>query len=514
LAGLERLKEGLHDDAPYQKPFLWPVNFHEIFDEGRGGFDIVLANPPYVRQESLDPVDQVAYSHAFSEVYAGTADILVYFYARAAQVLREGGQLAFITSNKYMRAAYGEGLRGFLPDKLQIQRVIDFGDLPLFTVAAYPAVLVGTRAKSPDGNGDVEVSGLVYPIRRRLAEDGLSVNTDSVRLALDALPELLKDVAVPDYPQVLLKKEGWILEDPALVRLFDRLMSQGMPLGEYVHGRMYRGVLTGLNEAFVIDQAKRDELVAADRRSAELIKPWLRGRDLRRWRAQWAGLYLIAVQNSGDTGVCNAWGNAETEVEARRIFRETYPAIHDHLSQYENEFADKNGKLKPGLRPRADQGKWWWELRACAYYDDLAEAKIIWPDMTYSLRFLWDDSGSFTDTTIFQCVGLSPSELALLNSGVAEFLLHSICPTIRGGYLRQKIQYMALFPIPDLAPRVRDELTAIAGRQDDEALSLVAREIFRIGRDEKRLLDAWLERRHSLAPADESESGLEGGDND
>ena len=152
------------DFALKQKPFLWPIAFPEVLREGdpNTGFDIVLANPPYLRQEKLDAEDQSSYEEAFPGVHTGMADILVYFYARALQILRReqaqrpGGWLSFITSNKFMRAGYGAGTREHLPASLLIRRVIDFGDLPLFeangkAIAAYPAVLVGSRADDTAG---------------------------------------------------------------------------------------------------------------------------------------------------------------------------------------------------------------------------------------------------------------------------------------------------------------------------------------------------------------------------
>ena len=131
---------------------------------------------------------------------------------------------------------------------------------------------------------------------------------------------------------------------------------------------------TGLNEAFVIDQAKRDELIEEDPRSAALIRPWLRGRDIKRWKAEPGGLYVVAIQNSSDADAANPWASAKTEESARAVFREAYPAIHDHLSYFER-FKDKDGKEK-GLRLRQDQGRFWWELRACAYYREFAYPKI------------------------------------------------------------------------------------------------------------------------------------------
>ena len=158
VADLEELRDNLSEDAPYQKPFLWPVAFLDVFKNG--GFDIVLANPPYIRQERLAPADQAAYKESFPEVYAGTADALVFFYARALQILKEEGRLAFITSNKFMRAAYGERLRNHLPASMRIERVLDFGDLPVFDVAAYPAVLIGQH-DSRGGENNLRVASLV-----------------------------------------------------------------------------------------------------------------------------------------------------------------------------------------------------------------------------------------------------------------------------------------------------------------------------------------------------------------
>ena len=169
------------DFALVQKPFFWPIAFPEVLREGDpdAGFDIVLANPPYVRQEKLDAEDQMAYEEAFPDVHTGMADILVYFYARALQILRPwqmqrpGGWLSFITSNKYMRAGYGAGIREHLPASLRLQRVIDFGDLPLFeangkAIAAYPAVLVGNRSNDSAEHA-LTVADLAGPIRKELS---------------------------------------------------------------------------------------------------------------------------------------------------------------------------------------------------------------------------------------------------------------------------------------------------------------------------------------------------------
>lgn len=503
VAHLNKLREGLNANAPYQKPFLWPVAFPEVFQHG--GFDIVLANPPYVRQEKLSPEDQESYEQAFKEVFTGTADILVFFYGRAIQILRDKGWLAFITSNKYMRAAYGQGLRGHLAQGLSLCRVIDFGDLPLFEaagkpVAAYPAVLVGRK----DGDYErdtVQVADLTHPIRSVLAEVDRAVNSENVRWALEDLGAVLEENEIPNYPQVLLSRDRWILEDPVLVRLFERLMNQGTPLGEFVKNRIYIGIKTALNEAFVINEAKRDDLVAEDQRSTELITPWLRGRDIKRWNAEWPGLYIIAIQNSGDSDATHPWANARSETEARQIFKATYPAIHDHLSCWEAE-----------LRKRSDQGRFWWELRACAYYSEFARPKIIWPDIASTMRFASDTSGALIDMTGFLTPELKAEHMVIMNSPIAQFLLTFLTYSLRGGYLRLKTQYMSLFPMPMIANTLKRALLQCSYQTDDELAGELAIEAYGLSTQERNLLEDWQSNIEAFSDPPESYEETGGGE--
>ena len=364
----------------------WRVEFAEVF-AARGGFDIAIANPPYERQEQISGSKRDL-KLLYPDVYTGTADYYVYFYNRAVQSLRDGGLLAFISSNKYMRAGYGKKLRAYLSSSLTLSEVVDFGDLPVFTATAYPSVIVG-RKLSADADLPLRVADLVMPIRRDVMSKGLPVTTEAVNRSLDGLPTLLDWHAVSDYPRSMLGEDGWVLEDIALVRLFERLMNTGTPLGEFVEGRIYYGIKTGLNEAFVIDQSKRDQLVAADPSSADMIKPWLRGRDIKRWRADWGEQYVIAIQNSGDASANNPWAARESEESARAVFRGHYPALHEHLSQFEE-----------GLRKRSDQGRFWWELRACAYYPEFDHPKIIFGHFINGATFAFDPSGSITTTPV------------------------------------------------------------------------------------------------------------------
>ena len=449
----------------------WRIAFAEVF-AARSGFDIVIANPPYVRMEKLNKDDQRKYKEAFPEVAASRADILVFFYARAIELMRPGGWLAFITSNKYMRAAYGKKLREFLRDSLIMSQVLDFGDLPVFAATSYPAVLVGQKGMAGAAH-QMRIADLSIPVRNSLKSRGLSATPETVNKAMDGLSGLLDRHGHTNYPQTLLRQNGWILEDPALIRLFERLMNQGTPLGEFVDGRIYRGVVTGLNKAFVIDRYKRDELVDADPRSAEIIKPWLRGKDIKRWSADWAGLYIIFTSRGVDI--------------------DRYPAVRAHLELY-----------RPNLEKRATSHLHpWYELQQPqeGIYEEFAQPKIIWPDIAREVRFLYDTRGSYLDATCFTIPTDSRWLLALLNSELCEFLLCQLTSSLRGGFLRPKRQYMTRLPIVTPDPPLQHRLESIASAGiagepvDIDQLNDIVHHLYNLSPADVALINDWFQRR-------------------
>jgi len=230
-------------------------------------------------------------------------------------------------------------------------------------------------------------------------------------------------------PEGALAGEDWTLADADVAKRIQIMTAGGTTLGEYVRGQIYYGIKTGYNKAFVIDGRKRAELIAADPKSAEIIKPLVVGRDIARWRVNYQDRWLIVT---------------EIGVDIAR-----YPAIFAHLSQWQ-----------PQLEKRWDKGNHWWELRACAYYNAFEAPKIVFPDIAKEPRFAIDTSRSFTgDTT-----ALIPTEdlylLGVLNSQVALHLMDQISPTIRGGFYRYKPQYVRQIPIAHPSPSDR---TAIEG---------------------------------------------------
>ncbi|MFQ3619037.1 MAG: Eco57I restriction-modification methylase domain-containing protein, partial [Cyanobacteriota bacterium] len=236
--------------------FQYHLHFRDVFENG--GFDIVIGNPPYVRQEQfkeLKPALQQDY-----QCYTGTADLFVYFYEQGFNLLKPGGYLTYISSNKYMRSGYGEKLRKFLAEQSTIHYLIDFGDANVFEAIAYPSILLIRKTKPQNHS----TQALTWQPNHNLETFASVFQTKSFLI--------LQKELTPD---------GWRLESPSTLRLLEKLREAGTPLGEYVNKvnkRSYRGILTGLNEAFVVDRATRDALIAAHPSSAEVLKPFVRGR--------------------------------------------------------------------------------------------------------------------------------------------------------------------------------------------------------------------------------------------
>jgi hypothetical protein len=235
-------------------------------------------------------------------------------------------------------------------------------------------------------------------------------------------------------PLSALKEEGWTLEKPEILALMEKMRRAGKPLAEYVQGRFYRGILTGLNEAFVIDEATKVKLIAEDPASAELIKPWLRGRDIKKWKVEWAGLYLITIPSSANKEW--PWSKEKSEAKVCQVFAKTYPAIHHHLLQYEDK-----------LRKRDDQGQFWWELRSCAYYEEFEQPKIVYPNITKTNIFSFDTTGILTNQKCF----IIPTDdlylLALLNSKLTMQWFRSTLPLLRGGFFEPSSVFMKNYPV-------------------------------------------------------------------
>jgi adenine-specific DNA-methyltransferase len=419
------------------------------------GFDIVIANPPYVRQEQIK--DQKPWlQKQYQEVYTGVADLYVYFYARAARLLRAGGVLTFISSNKFFRAGYGQKLRELLAKHMTIAQIIDFGDASVFTAIAYPSIIVAQKGAPPHPGEPPHPGATRHPSPAHGSGAGgegqpaghsllaLSWNP-AARLA--DFPQVLADArravtertaSAPLILQQALTSDGWRLEGAATQRLLDKLRRGGKPLGEYVGGRFYRGILTGLNEAFVIDRATRDALIAEHASSEALLKPFLRGRDVKRWRVALADQYLIKIESSENKQ--HPWSNLP-EAKAEQVFAQTYPAIHEWFQP-----------LRAELIKRSDQGNYYWELRSCAYWQEFEQPKIIVPAITSTVEYAPDLMGYFSNDKTSICVTEQVHYLSgLLNSSTLWWYIRQNAATRQGGFYEFKPMYVSQIPIPAAA---------------------------------------------------------------
>jgi hypothetical protein len=230
-----------------------------------------------------------------------------------------------------------------------------------------------------------------------------------------------------------LQSDGWRLENNTVLRLLEKLKQAGTPLGEYVNGRFYRGILTGFNEAFIVDRETRDRLIAEHSSSEEVLKPFLRGKDVKRWVANFAEQYLIKIESSENQK--HSWSK-KSEKEAEQIFSQIYPAIYNHLNQYREQ-----------LIKRCDRGKYFWELRSCKYWNEFEKCKIIYPDIYEHQSFFVDTNNYYCGNTCYFISTQNIQLSALLNSTLVEWFYSYISNRVRGGYLRAFSDYMKQIPI-------------------------------------------------------------------
>jgi hypothetical protein len=253
---------------------------------------------------------------------------------------------------------------------------------------------------------------------------------------------------------------GWQLTGDTSRVLLTKLIATGRPLGEVVEGHLYRGVLTGLNEAFIIDQTTRDHLAKDDPACATLIKPVLRGEDLRPWYQENEGRWLICIPNGWTIDTFPDLEPVETQAW------EKFAALHPGLAAYLKPFAE-------AAQRRLDKGQFWWELRPCDYYEAFEEPKILWPDITKKPRFSWEEPGVYLSNTGYCISAVSYALLGILASRTLWYVLSRTSQPLgeRAGALRYRLikQYMERLPIPSLTDVQRDHIGTLAQQLTETA---------------------------------------------
>jgi len=338
-----------------------------------------------------------------------------------------------------MRAGYGSKLRSWIK-QFSIDSIVDFGDLPVFEEATtYPCLWSIKKATPKLPMFDVSIiDTLSFP-------NGLANYVKEKKFEVNLLE---------------LSETGWTLVNNDIQHLLKKIKSVGIPLGEYVEGKIFRGLLTGLNEAFVIDEATKNNLIAADPKSAEVIKPFLSGREIKRYQNPKVEKHLIFIPkgftikrnlSSDDPNyiseAMHRYGNMDVD-DAWSWFSINYPAISNYLLPF-----------KERAEARTDQGDFWWELRACDYYNEFEKEKIMLPDISLKCEALYDKDGFYIANTAYIIVGLSKFHLGILNSKLVLFFYSNLTQTIRGGYYRFIRQYLEQIPIPEIPENIKLLLT-------------------------------------------------------
>ena len=421
--------------------FNWQTEFQPIMKSG--GFDAVIGNPPYVRQESL-----AAFKSYFERRYAafnGTADLYVYFMEQGVQLLREGGVLSIIVSSSFLRATYGEPLRRVLKDRAAIVRIVDFGGLPVFANAKDTYVCVPLLARS-DQRKRVEIARV----------DSLDFTELST----------VVDERLFSIPAGRLAANAWSLKTDDEAAVFAKITERGKPLGDYIERKMFYGIKTGLNEAFEIDETQRRALVPKSSKSGRLVHPIIGGLDIRRFHLRENPRFLIVIPSgwtSTEMSGAKTSRGAVSERDAWIWFTGAHPRLAEHLKQFE-----------PACRKRQDQGEFWWELRPCDYYHVLDQPKIIFPDICKGPRFMLDASGCYLANTAY-CLGTNDRYLlGILNSKVFWFVISNI--SIPFGVRAGKFRYRLIYQYTEQVPiRVIDFTNKSDKSRHDRVVELVER---------------------------------------
>lgn len=387
-----------------EKAFNWQEQFPQVFQ--KGGFDVVIGNPPYVQLQIMGAMSD-AYAQCGFETYNKSADLYCLFTERGYSLLKPGGLQSFIMPNKWMLVSYGKELRKFM-SKTDLQQIINFGDVQFFDEATIYVCIFVTR-KSSERN-----------------KEFLALSLNQKTYHGDFLHEVPEQLVC--YPSETFSEKEWIIQPKAHFNILQK-MQKGVALKDMPIYINY-GIKTGYNDAFFIDGATKDKLISEEPRSAELIKPLLRGRDIQAWMPEWNNLYLInphnGVKGRGIAPICI----------------DDYPVIKQHL----NMFFDK-------LSKRIDKGITPYNLRNCDYIEEFSKPKIMYPNMTSQFPFIYDEKGFIGNDKTFMITANDDTVnlkyiTAILNSRLCKLWIWYNCPELQGGTREIRKVYFENFCIP------------------------------------------------------------------
>lgn len=394
------------NDKPF---FLWHLFFNDVFE--KGGFDIVIGNPPYIQLQKMGKEADALQDAGFS-TFTRTGDIYCLFYEQAHKILKPGGNLVYITGSAWLRSNYGKALRRFFIQETNPIQLIDLSDCQIFQSAT---VLTTIFQYKKERNAN------------RLKSLRLTRKTQQFVNELSSY--FKKNATLLDNPG----ESTWAINDNEKQEIIRDVELAGKKLRNWKIEINY-GLKTGLNEAYVINQSTKDELLVSEPRSSEIIKPLLRGRDIEKYSIQFKNLYLLNVHN----------GVKEKDIKPVNV-KNDYPLVYKHLKQYENE-----------LKERADQGDDWTNLRNCAYIEYFEKPKIIYPNMVKDISFTYDEGVYFLNDKCFLLSGEKLKYLVgVLNSKLFRYCFEERFPELQGN--SREIKTFVLQEIPIKYPDEKEE---------------------------------------------------------
>lgn len=410
MTQLENEIEEIRSNKIYENAFEWRFEFPEVLNDDGDfmGFDVVIGNPPYIRAEELGEFRN--YLKDRFSVFAPAGDIFSYFYERSYSILRNKGKFCFI-NNTYDKTTAGKILRKFVQDNFSIEQYIDFTSVIVFEEATtYPVILLASKSIAKEHSLNF------------LKIESLNQNKETI---------FLNDNFI-NMSQDSLNFEAWNFKNKLEIGILQKVNSHKKIIDNY--GKSYRGIITGLNEAFILESKMSD---------ATVLEPVYDGKDIKKWCAPNPIKWIIAFESKSTTQKVGQ----HNEACAKKLMVEFYPEIFDHLNQFEEK-----------AKKRYDKGEFWWELRNCAYYELFAKPKIIFPNLQNSNKFAFDDTGTYLNAPSVFLPTNDKTLLGILNSKLIWYFLTSICVIRSGGYIEVKPQYFEQIPIAEISDEKSNQI--------------------------------------------------------
>lgn len=429
-------------EIPNDQFFLWHTYFADVFE--KGGFDIVIGNPPYIQLQNDGGILADLYQDCNYKTYIRTGDIYCLFYERGYLLLKEEGYLCYITSNKWLRTAYGVKTRSFLAENANPILLIDFAGLKIFESAS------------------VDTCILLYAKSNNMHQTHCTMMSNIDNFDLNNLSNfILENTSVSDFKD----SEAWVILTPLESRVKKKIESLGIPLQDW-NIQINYGIKTGCNEAFIVSTEKRNEILAncktieERKRTEKLIRPILRGRDIEKYQCDWACLWLINTHN-GIRGKID------------RIKIDDYPSVKEYLMPYVEK-----------LSKRADKGDSPFNLRNCAYIEDFSQPKIMFQEIVQQGQFYYDEEGKYYCNDTGRII-VGDNLIYLLGVLNSKLFFYAIKHFYGGGVLgehgvRMKHTFFQKFPCAPYSKKIEELTKRLCASLDEKTEKELNEEIFSI----------------------------------